>query len=697
MASIALTIAGTAWGAVPIGAGGASLTGILGAAIGGYIDSALTFPLLFQPEGQTQDVGNFTLTIADEGVPIVRAYGRAVRVPATLLYVSDQRPRDSTTGGGKRGEITRRSWFVDLLIGGAPASIRGGDPTFDQFNYVERIYLNDTLLFDERDEVDISVLVEGGDVIGQGYRNGVVINYDQFATFFARSAGPSVEGLVSIEVTPNIDRTIAYSSSASVGGSPRFVHNLLTFGAAHGFDPNQGFLTRWVATSGTPTGIWADQNIRYLIAHETDPAKAYLIGEPAPTGGVTWSVQVLGNDIAHQNSPDLAVFDPGGPNLRITTPSHGTLSWPIYDTTDLPNGRTRIRLKPYYTVLGAPAHNPYWEFSGTYAGTKHQYPANEFWHLLANSAQTLRIKQNRTPYNLDVVERGAADMQFSSVVSRDVSWGGIGIGDQPVLPFLEQFVGENLAPAYRGRPVIAIRDFNKSSGGSALGNIQIIQRQNDTTRAEVIQNIWAQYGGDVSRIDVSQVSGDCEGYQTRGVIEGVQALQPLLTTYGIRTQETEDGIRFFDTDLAPEITVPEEDWLDDPRRGKRLRIREQNSQLELRSLTIKFQDPDEDYAPATYRKVVQSVPNGEERVVDTNLVLTQDEAEAITKRMVSEILAGRWVADGVLPRKYIDLLENTIINTTHDGVAWRFRVREVFVQLNDEVRVSMVQAEEALV
>ena len=119
--------------------------------------------------------------------------------------------------------------------------------------------------------------------------------------------------------------------------------------------------------------------------------------------------------------------------------------------------------------------------------------------------------------------------------------------------------------------------------------------------------------------------------------------------------------------------------------------------IELRSLTIKFQDPDEDYAPATYRKVVQSVPNGEERVVDTNLVLTQDEAEAITKRMVSEILAGRWVADGVLPRKYIDLLENTIINTTHDGVAWRFRVREVFVQLNDEVRVSMVQAEEALV
>lgn len=679
MATIALGIAGAQWGLGAVGT--TSVTGILGTAVGGYLDSAFVMPTIFRQDSAEPSYGGLNLTAADEGSPIWRVHGEAIRVPGLVLFVNEPRAQSQVNRIGKRGETTTRTYYTDCVLG-------FGKVSGTEDNFVERVYVNNTLVIDQRSAATLTVRYGTVDVIGTGRVAGVLANWDQYATYLGGDLSVQY-GLMSLETVPNTVSTTTYASATALLSGLRNARVEVTFGGSHGFSPGEQFLTKWTLTSGTASGVWSIHPWRYMTAHESDPTRAYTVGDTTPDPGTSWTVSIMGNSVGGDVGADLTVFDSAGNDITAVTPNRGTVDWRVYAVRELPNGRTQMLLYPSFQGLDFPrSHIPYWRQPGpsTYSDAQ-----GEFWDFWGSDGQTLALSQARTPYNLSVLESGASQVDFGYGLSRDA--GGTGTADQQPMPKLVDFVGDTQAPGYRDMFALAFEDWNLSSTGNALGNVEGVVRCDDLTLPEVVTNICATHGVDTSRLDVSGLSGTVRGYRYNGVVEGRQALQPLILAYDIRARETDDGIVMFHSESSPTLTIPESDWLgggDQPR----LAFRERNTQIKLRSVQVKFLDAGKDQAPGTVTEVRQSETGGETRVISMdNLVLTVDEARAIARRILRQTRAQRFEVEGALPMSYATLTENTVITTTANGRTWRFRTTRVDVGANWEVRVSGIQEE----
>ena len=673
MVGIALGVAGAQWAG--LGAiGSTTVAGVLGSVVGSYLDAAYVMPALFGQDAASPNYGGLNISAADEGSPIWRVHGQSIRVPGLLLFVNEPRAQSRQNRTGKRGEQTTHTWYTDAVFGFGK-SVAG----FDRF--IERIYVNNTLVFDERDGVSVEVYVEPTDVVGVGRVAGVYANYDNYLGFFGNAFG-----LAALETTPGVERTVAYVSHEFVQGRPIRV----LFDQDHGFSPGRRFTTHWIPTGATPTGIWGAKRWWHMFADDTDPRKAWMgytndiNVNYSPPPGTTWDVEISNSRAADGLITNLGVFDPGGKDIEIVNPTRGTRKWPIYDTRELPNGRQSLRLYP--ALPGEDRRIVGRHIRGTSIN-----PDAIVWHLLAPAGTKLTLSQDPTPYNLSILESGAANTEFGYVRSRAL--GGNGTSDQPILDLLTEWVGETQAPGFREMSVVAFEDWNLSSTGNALGNVEGIVQCRDVTIGEVVTNVCKAHGMDTTRLDVSGLTGTVRGYRYNGVVDGRQALQPLVLAFDIRSIETDDGVTLLHSADCPTLTVPEDDWIGGGG-TPRLSFGERNTQIQLRSVQVKYLDADRDQVPGTVTEVRSSGTGGETRVISLdNLVLTKAEARTIARRILRQTHAQVYEVQGTLPMPYSDLTENTIVTTTVNGRTWRFRTTRVEVGANFDVRVSGVQEE----
>jgi len=115
MATVVLGTIGTSIGG-PIG-------GFIGGTIGGYIDQRFLYPALFPPEPiKGPRMGELTMQTVDEGSPVTRCYGPAVKIPGQLIWVGDiiEIKREDEVGGKGGGgggggqKVISYEYFIDV-------------------------------------------------------------------------------------------------------------------------------------------------------------------------------------------------------------------------------------------------------------------------------------------------------------------------------------------------------------------------------------------------------------------------------------------------------------------------------------------------------------------------------------------------------------------------------------------------------
>jgi hypothetical protein len=112
----------------------------IGAAVGGIIDQAFTFPLLFpQPTQQGPRIDDKALQVASEGSSAAFILGPLNSTAGTVIYLWDLIEEEETSGGKKgSGGVTIYKYFVNVAIAVSTNPIRK----------IKRIFGDSKLIYD---------------------------------------------------------------------------------------------------------------------------------------------------------------------------------------------------------------------------------------------------------------------------------------------------------------------------------------------------------------------------------------------------------------------------------------------------------------------------------------------------------------------------------------------------------------------
>jgi hypothetical protein len=139
MASLVLGTVGTMF-AGPIG-------GMVGSAVGGYIDQNILMPALFpQDDIHGPRVGDLSIQMSEEGSPLNYCIGPENRISGTIIWMSDlievkSKVKSSGGKGGKGGgqQAYEYSYYIDIAIALNEGKICSG---------LDKIYANGKLIYD---------------------------------------------------------------------------------------------------------------------------------------------------------------------------------------------------------------------------------------------------------------------------------------------------------------------------------------------------------------------------------------------------------------------------------------------------------------------------------------------------------------------------------------------------------------------
>lgn len=692
MASLVL---GAAAGAFATGAGGLGLavggtaatvvTGI-GTAIGGYLDSAYIFPALFGGEGaQESRYGSVTVSTADEGSPIYTAFGRRVRVPALILFGSDAREVRNVRRLSKRRSVTESVWYGDLAIAfGKSYPARTGD-----LDSVRAIFADGRPIVDLRDDPVVET-VSGSVGLPLNRTAGLIVNYQEHREYRTDRGIVLYAGGRGMRTTPGFDVQLTIAR-AEYRGTPYpngftpnrvFPEVRIWFDGPHGIEPGAGAML-WFSpfTSGLPAQAYPycwvradldDPRSVFLpnlasnlgpqaeFWHFSDPANSAAANPSSPSDLVGLSCAVSKGNADGEVLYDLRKFRVG---LYTTITDDGNVVWRPNETFGV--GKCTA-VRGITGKIQEMVNFGRFEDAG--------YPAT--------SGDVIRITQDRVDYDLDVLEGGGDDVIY--LYEPD------GVHQQEVSPLLEQWVVGNPAPGFRDMLTVLLRGMNYSSFGNRVPNIEGIITSSVVLLPDVLTQILKHHGLEASQIDVIDVpAATVEGYRYSGPVEGVQALQPLLLSYDLLAQQSGDALRLFPRSSPDEVTIDEDEWVPTDN-GQRLVYVRRDTQKPLRSVTVKFYDAFGDQEPGSITVPGFHESNGEDRTLNTSLVLTEAEAREIALRVLRDSVAVRWVITCSLPWTRSEVVENDVIRTTVDGNLHRFRVMSISLGSDLELNITGV-------
>lgn len=665
MASIVLGVGAAAVGKGLSAAGAAFVTGVA-TAVGGYIDTAYIYPALFGDEGSREPrYGSVSVQTADEGSPIYATFGKTIRVPALLLYASEFREVPRTQRVGKRRQPAPSSFYVDVSLGfgkSYPAT-EGG------LSAIKAILADSRPILDKRDPITADTVFETQGT-GSSKDAGVILDFHSGGSWRVSNVGIGREFFSNsflLRTTPElgdivqVTRTRVFTESDGIQSYD--VAYEMTFSAPHGKRPGSGFMVRFESYAAPYK--WA-----YMTADVSRPNVAIM----------PWT-ELPGYGLRLVTPPPNRNFRPGGIGSEDQAPI--ITNEPVRVAESNPDGDPlqnllsfdvgeRVTFKRGGSTLPM-FDNRVQAIRGGFDGIQSLQYKDTFTGLWfdASAGDSIQLTQNRIPYDLNVIEGGASDVELPYEAD--------GVAFQEASPLLSDWIIGNPVPGFRDMATAQISNCNVSSYGSRLPNFEAIIESSRDTVAEVLRDICVDCGLTDAQIDTSDLPSETvSGYRYSGVVDARQKLQPLLLVHDVVVQHNQGALRFLKRSDSTVITVDGDDLIP-TQSGDRIVLKRREGQRPARSVSINFLDANNNLEPGSWSDSSSGslAESGEDIVMNLNCVMSADQAKAIAKRVIRDASYAGWEASLSLPWAFSEIQENDIISVMVDSIQYRIRVQRI--------------------
>jgi len=265
---------------------------------------------------------------------------------------------------------------------------------------------------------------------------------------------------------------------------------------------------------------------------------------------------------------------------------------------------------------------------------------------------------------------------------------------QAVDAFLEGIEGVGLTPAFAHVAYVIIERLHLKDWGNRLPNFTfLVEAQASKTVGEGISDVILRGEGLVAGdIDVTQVTGNIQGYTISGPKVTTRILEPLLLAHDIRVQEKDGKLIFFDRGLEDTVVITETDLAASDRGRLTSKITLTDvAGFDLPSeVNVSYIEAANDYQKGSQREVRNDRAANVVVEIDLPLVLTGTEARDIAIARLFRPYAERQTAEVTLPPHYLTVLENDKLTVPVGDETFTLRVQEVKYGSNYLRRVTGV-------
>lgn len=685
MATIAASAATSQAGLV-FGASGGFGVGLIGMAIvagAGIIDSQFLFPkLLGDGKGQAKPTPLVGLptTTNQPGTPRVWAMGRRIRVPLHVMFQSDKE-REETVGGRKGGVA----------------------------NTIKRVFSDVAFSVNDRPTARLLQMVANGQLVWWLDRNLVRVTTDQMTSSIVSS-----RLVLTMESAFEPDFTDFLEVGETVA--------LVGFSA----DPTNGH----VGTSANAgLSYW---KVYAVTGHTSSPSEITLqplLGQNMGTlVSVTAGSSLFPGSVVRLDSEfcDYDYTIAAGSNVLTVTDLQKEMirravqrsdGYALVTLTNFEywNGSSWVALtngtQCYLQVVGTATGDP--KLQALSAGGTIAPGNGQLRPGTSSLAGRIRLAN----------DNGFPSGMFAASPSLSYYTGTLGSDPQGATAALRGQLEDDIIarhkdtgeiPGFRGLAYQVLDQWDLSTYfGNQLPPIVegVIEPDAGMTVQQALVQVAQRSDLEDVQIDTSGVRDlPFEGYFVQGAVPTATALQPLMTAYQVLAQERGPQLALFEIESADVVQIENGASFSDlgvvggvgtPNSGDKLRFTQADSGDLPRSVGVRHQDPDQQYAVG-YQQFAQRQPSGaaQGNEIDldlSNLVLTRKQARNLCATVMRRTWVNGTAVEMQLPVAYLEVLENDLLTVTDDdGNDHTVRVLRREVGSNFIVNISAVVEDVAL-
>lgn len=520
MVAIAFAVAAPTLGLAGAGIGtGAAIAGIAIGLLAAYVDSTVVYPGLFgKKSGSKPDsLEGFQISTTDPGAPRWDVYGTRAWVPCHYLWTLGVREETSGGGGGKGGRPLVAHVRADVGLALCDGPVKD---TVDLYAD-ERVFwskqFNRVVLEDHRWTITAGTGGEAGYLVIQATDSETA----DFAGIF--EAGDVTGNLVRLERV----------SPGSITGFYRVV----------GVSPHSGTTKSRVV-------------LKPLRGQSPAAGVAGSIFEPAALRRIDQGVASSEWIVYGAPQPQLMLLRPDptdpGPTAPNTIPGLPFQSLAVLQRVWIPGGIYRLDgFTP--SALNGRYRLVQWNMYHA-VDTSTMTPTFGDWRFLPIEGQSLSgTLAPGTPTQPGIIYRDESG-GFVFFDSQQDWQEYRGTADQPSDPTLALY--EDDPPAHRGIAHLSLTNWTLAPFGNILPRVTgMVRARSGETVGAAISRICGKTAP-TEHIDVSSLRGKvCLGYSVAGGTAPIQAIQPLLTFYGIAVQDRGGVLTFLDERDLPVVPV----------------------------------------------------------------------------------------------------------------------------------------------
>ena len=240
-------------------------------------------------------------------------------------------------------------------------------------------------------------------------------------------------------------------------------------------------------------------------------------------------------------------------------------------------------------------------------------------------------------------------------------------------PILQGHEGTISVPGYRGLCYIVIDELNLTDYGNRLPQFSFLVERDASpyTNQEAITDIMTLAGRDASEYDVTGLTGNLQGYATRGARTAVDMMLPILLASDGRMQQRGSELVFFQRDAAQSVSIATTDLgaheAGGAPEGRPVVMTDAPTHALPSEVNVRYMDPNQDYQSGSQRERLRAYTTDEVLNVDLPIVMEPAAARTIALRMLWTAWANRQKFGITIPPSYLKTLENDLVTFTAYG------------------------------
>lgn len=247
---------------------------------------------------------------------------------------------------------------------------------------------------------------------------------------------------------------------------------------------------------------------------------------------------------------------------------------------------------------------------------------------------------------------------------------------------METVEGAGNVPGFRGFAYMVIEQLQLADFGNRLPSFTFqVEQHANATVADVITSILTDAGLSSGQFDVTDVEDvACSGYAISGLQTPTRSIEPLLLAYDLVAQDIDGVLTFTNRSSQQTVTIQQSD-LGVQTEGQDvpgLAISDVGDFSLVRQVNVTFIDAAQEYQQGhvSARSETSATSVGAS-TVNIPVVLTPDEAQAISARLLANALTRRQRATWVTTPAYIHIVENDLVQVEQNGETYTIEVHHI--------------------